>query len=432
MVVIEGFNSTDEGNPEATKWENMDVRGQAGGESPEGSLDVQGQAENTEPISPDDASREADQSFASFDENPENNEQDSAEQDSSTIDSEVNEQSDNREQSRAEKNLEDCKRRLDEIERELVDVSADKAELENALDGIDNLLEENFKQHESLSAKADQFELEVKQTKRSIISKLLRIPKAIIKAATNQNEEFFSLVENNPFDFTPEVQKGKEAQNSLKDTQKEIEANESENEELQGSREDTIDQIKSVNKKTARLNREKARLEKQAEELREIVYNEGFEEAIADTTDGAGVRGAIRMEKSNIRGYKGNIRKLEGEQRKIDKRFDESIKRADAKMQEVMKQYEDLINTSDEKQGAEWQERAERASEGIDDLRKLAEQSRMEELGEKDAQIAIEQEKIDTSLGNIEFIKGLRESEGIKGTLLRLKQKIINRMRGLA
>ena len=445
MADIEGLNGgSEEANPEATKWENMDIRGQAEGEA---SQEVPTKASEAESVPPEDdtkaytkdsmptevnidegASLDVDEASTFSNEQFEENKQGQNEQVSNRR-LEAYEQRNNHEQSRAEKRLESYEKRLREIEEELEKASTDREELEEVLDATNGLLEENFKQHESLSTKADQLELAVKQAKRNIVSRLLRIPKAIIKAATNNNEGFFSLLEDDPFSIASDVKRGKEAQQSLNDTRKELDNNESENEELRGSREDTADQIQSINNKISRLNAEKARLEKESEELKEIVYNEGFEEAIDDATGGKGVKHAIRAEGRNILGYERNIDRLEEEKADINNLYNQETEDANAALQEAMKAYERLINMP----GEETKD-AERLSEQMNNWQNQAqlasEQTRKKRLDVKDVDIRKEKEAIDTALGRIKLIEGLEKSEGIKGSLARLKRKIINRLRG--
>lgn len=448
MTDNEGLNGSNEANnPEAEKWQNMDVRGQAKGES---SQDVPTEASETEPASSednakadtedsmpletnteDDTSLNNDHASTSSDESPEKNKQGQYEQGLSGRRLEAYEERNNHEPSRAEKRLESYEKRLDEIEQELIKASTDKAELEVTLDGLDGLLEENFKQHETLSTKADQLKLEAKQMKRRIISRVFMIPKAIVGAMTNNDDAFFSLfADENPFKaISDDAKKGQEASQSLKDTQNELSANESENQELKNSRDDTADQIKAIDDKTARLNAEKARLEKESKELKEIAYNEGFEEAIADATDGKGVKRAIRAEGRNILGHERNIDRLEEEKAAINSRYDKEIEDANAAIQEAMKAYESLINMPGEDKRD-----AEQLSEQMNDLQKQAqaqaEQTRVKRLDIKDVGIGEEREAIGTSIRKIELIKGLEKSEGIKGSLARLKKKIIDRLRG--
>lgn len=447
MADIEGLNGGNkEANPEAAKWENMDVQRQAQGGAAQ---EVSTEASETEPISSEDnmkadtkdsmlpevnteegASLDVNEASTSSNEQFEENKQGQNEQVSNRR-LEAYEQRNDHEQSRAEKRLESYEKRLKEIEEELEKASTDKEELEDILDATNGLLEENFKQHESLSTKADQLKLEAKQMKRRIISRVFMIPKAIVGAMTNNDDAFFSLfADENPFKaISDDAKKGQEASQSLKDTQNELSANESENQELKNSRDDTTDQIKAIDDKTARLNAEKARLEKESEELKEIVYNEGFEEAIDDATGGKGVKHAIRAEGRNILDYERNIDRLEEEKADINNRYNQETEGANAALQEAMKAYERLINMP----GEETKD-AERLSEQMNNWQNQAqaqaEQTRAERLRRKDADITKEQEKIDTALGKIELIKGLEKSEGIKGSLIRLKKKFMNRLRG--
>ena len=441
MTDIEGLNGDSAaGNPEATKWQNMDVRGQAQEASAqeEPSQDVPAETNEADPTPQeanieDNISQDADKVPASLSERLEEIKQEQYEQGLSGRRLEAHEQRDNHEQSRAEKRLENYEKRLKEIEEELERASNDKEELEDVLDATDGLLEENFKQHESLSTKADQLKLEAKQMKRRIISRVFMIPKAIIGAMTNNDDAFFSLfADENPYKaISDDAKKGQEASQSLKDTQNELSANESENQELKNSRDDTADQIKAIDDKTARLNAEKARLEKESEELKEIIYNEGFEEAIIDATEGKSIKGAIRKQGRNILGHERNIGVLEEEKDSINSRYDEKIESANAAMQEAMRTYESLINMPREDR-----EGFEQLSETMNNLQEQAqaqaEQTRAKRLERKDMDITKEQKAIDAALGKIELIKGLKESEGIKGSLVRLKKKIMNRLRGLA
>ena len=302
----------------------------------------------------------------------------------------------NHEKSSAEKLFDAHKERLDQIEKELAEARGNKADLEESLDAIEYAIKENVKEHEGLSTKADELERKVKQCRRGFFSKISGLFRNAVGGRLLADSE--PDLDKREADLEVALQKTREereAKTTLRTTQEQLDKNEAESEELGEERASTVDQIQSVNKKVGRLNSEKAKLEREVEELKAMAYNEGFEEAIADAIGGKSAKGSIRA--------------LERERTNTEQAYAEH----ESRMQEAYDLIAKDIQQNDKSPGA---------SNLVGRVRGAEERTGAERAGRH-------YEAIGGILNRSDILKNIVKTESIKGSLSRLKAKIMERIK---
>ena len=311
------------------------------------------------------------------------------------------------EKSRAEQRLDTAKERLEKIDQELLDANSNKEKLEEEIAACEVALDDNMEQYNKLSDKVNELKLEIKKTKRNVLTGFtsgLRIAKNLMLGKHDEARKILGEISNN-------VDANEKAMTEHEETQVALDANENEKAVLDDAYANAVDERNNCISKIARLERQKAEAIKQVETLKEEVANEAWTEAWKDAQEGI----KAEMGTDNMNAFR---RKLNIQKKELDENLEEDLTELDtfrnpSRIQRMMRTEEEL------------QRDAERADEVEGMLR--------EEHGNATAIIAAKREKVDRYFPTWqERVKNIRENNLVRGALSTLKRRVMMRMYGLA
>lgn len=307
----------------------------------------------------------------------------------------------------AEQRLETIQARLERIEQDLHAEYDNKASLEEEIVACEAAIEDNLDQHDQLSDKADQLQLEIKSTKRNIISSFANGLKLMKNLALGRHDEARQLLG----DISSNIDKNEAAMQGHEETQAALDANEEEKLTLDNAYADAKDQHSASISKISRLERQKATALKQIEMLKEEVANNAWAEAWKDAQEGI----KAEMGFDNMVTFRNELASQEEE---LSDNLQSDLEELDAyrnpsRIQRMMRSE------------AELQRDAERAD---------AIQSKLEEeYDDAMSAISAKREKVDQYFPTWqERVKSISQNNLVSGALSTLKRKILMRLQGIA